>query len=221
MKQPSNFLTKPLFLAALFFIAASLTSPSDLHATPGGHGGGSGGSGGNDGSSSYGSPFGSGPSMPPLKGLEGMPEMQAPGTGNPFDDPSRRSAKKTPQQKQWEDKALEALGKYIKGKLEDYVKKKLEFPPILPPPLQAAKEMYDGITGAADTTKDVLDTVEAARKEFKAPYEKAAIGQFGSGYTGSSEDGYANAPGDINPDIPGNNIGGGGPQADHEDSMLW
>ena len=85
-----------------------------------------------------------------------------------------------------------------------------------------AKEAYDDITTGIEITKDVLDTVEAARKAFRDPYTKAAAGAYGSNTTGTTPDGTpSSTPGDMNPNCPGyESMGGGGPQNPEDSNFL-
>ncbi|WP_319541046.1 hypothetical protein [uncultured Pseudodesulfovibrio sp.] len=204
-------------------IAICLMTPSHLSASPDGGGSCQGGGGGNSGD--VGGPQGQGgPSIPSDHGMEGMPVMGAPGTGNPWDDPTQHKTgrEKSKKELSWEDKVLQSIADRIKSKLEDYLKEKISIPVPLPPPLLVMKETYDGIKDGVETTKEVLDTIEKIRQEFKDPYTKAAQGASGSGMTGMGPDGTANdTPGDMSPNNPSFGQGLPGPQAPNEDTQLW
>ncbi|MBG0791481.1 MAG: hypothetical protein H0S80_13395 [Desulfovibrionaceae bacterium] len=177
--------------------------------------------GGDSGSDGLGGDYAtSGPSIPYAPGIEGMPVIDP--RYDSFSGSPDRNNKETPARQDWKQKALVTLSKYLKNKAQDYIDKKLGFPPILPPPLQAIKEAYDGITSGVEITKDVLDTLETARKQLRDPYTKAAGGTLGSNLSGIGPDGTpSGSPGYTNPNSPGfENVGGGGPQKLHDSNFL-
>ena len=211
---------------------ACLILPFQVFAHEGGGGGGGGGGGDGNALGGRSGGFGShGPSIEPIRGIEGFPTIpgDSMGWGNiprghvPINDgPEGHSPTQQTAHKKQETITAQLINMIVDDLWQDKTAS-IVLAPV--PPILAAYKSIDTLSKVFTLSILAAKAIDQQAKAFRAPYTKAAAGFINSGMTFSHPEGHSHPEGGygLNPNTPTScgNTGGGGPAADMIQDYFW